>query len=179
MKMTEAFHILDEYDRQGHTVWSMSDLRIVFPEKPDTFRKSIERLCNGGLLARANRGVYVYMRTRRDKRAVFGEVIASLRKGEYCFESLESAASEWGLFPQTPLGGLTVMTTGRSGRFDTPFGPVEFVHTDASIGEILANTVNRDDFIPIATRAYTVHGLRRCGRAANLDEALALEDMEG
>lgn len=178
MKTLEALYTFEEYDRQGHTVWSLSDLRIVFGEKPAAFRKSLERLCAEGILARVSRGLYLFARTRRDKRTVFGEIIANLRKGEYCFESLESAASAWGIVPQTPLGAITVMTTGRSGRFDTPFGPVEFVHTDAPVEEILANTVTRDDFIPIATRAYTVHGLRRCGRTTQLDEAIALGYLE-
>ena len=179
MKLIDALHTFEEYDGHGHTVWSLSDLRIVFPEKPAAFRKSIERLCAENILARVNRGVYVYLLTKRDARTVFGEVIAKLRQGEYCFESLESAACEWGIFPQTPLGGITVMTTGRSGRFATPFGPVEFVHTSAPTPEILANIVRRDDFIPIATREYTIHGLKRCGRTTQLNESMALDQLEG
>ena len=178
MKLLDALHTFEEYDNKGHTVWSLSGLRIVFPEKPAAFRKSIERLCAENILARVGRGVYVYLLTRRDKRTVFGEVITKLRQGEYCFESLESAACEWGIFPQTPLGGITVMTTGRSGHFTTPFGPVEFVHTSASIPEILENIVPRDDFIPIATRDYTIHGLKRCGRTTELNESMALEQQE-
>ena len=170
---------MDDFDRQGHTVWSLSGLRIVMQEKPATFRKTLERLCGEGVLRRVSRGLYVFMRTGRDRREVFGEVIAGLRAGEYCFESLESAASEWGIIPQTPLGAITIMTTGRSGAFDTPFGAVEFTHTDASVNEILSNTIPRDDFLPIATRSYTLHGLKRCGRTTELDEALAFGDHEG
>ena len=178
MKTLEALDILGRYDREGHTVWSLSDLRVVFPEAPETFRKTLGRLCANRILTRVSRGVYVFGRTVRDRRAVFGELIGALRAGEYCFESLDSAASEWGIVSQTPLGGLTVMTTGRSGSFETPYGPVEFVHTDASVNEILANTIPRDGFIPLATRDYTVHGLRRCGRIGGLREALAVADGE-
>ena len=178
MKTLEALHVLQDYDRVDHTVWSLSDLHIVFSEKPATFRKTLERLCNERVLTRVSRGTYLFTYTQRDRRTVFGELIANLRKGEYCFESLESAASLWGIFPQTPLGGITVMTTGRSGGFDTPYGPVEFVHTEAPIEEILRNTIERDDFIPLATRAYTIHGLKRCGRTAELNEAQALENLE-
>ncbi len=178
MKTLEALEILERYDREGHTVWSLSDLRIVLPEAPETFRKTLGRLCANRVLTRVSRGVYVFGRTARDRRAVFGELIGALRTGEYCFESLDSAASEWGIVQQSPLGGLTVMTTGRSGSFETPYGPVEFVHTDASVNEILANTIPRDGFIPLATRDYTVHGLRRCGRVGGLREALAIDDEE-
>lgn len=178
MKVLEALQILRDYDRRGHTVWSLSGLRIAFPEKPATFRKTLERLCEERVLTRVSRGTYLFALTGRDRRNVFGELIANLRKGEYCFESLESAASLWGIIAQTPLGGITVMTTGRSGRFETPYGPVEFVHTDASIAEILGNTVSREDFIPLATRAYTIHGLRRCGRTTELDEAAVLGELE-
>ena len=178
MKTLNALKILRRYDEEGHTVWSVSGLRIALPEKPATFRKTIERLCAESILIRISRGVYLFAYTNRDRRTVFGELIASLRKGDYCFESLESAASLWGIIPQTPLGGITVMTTGRSGDFDTPYGPVEFVHTEASIEEIVSNTVAREDFIPLATPDYVMHGLRRCGRTAELDEALALEELE-
>lgn len=177
MKIIEALNILENYDRQGHTVWSLSGLLVVFRETPATFRKTLERLCANGLLVRVSKGVYVFMRTARDRRTVFGELIAELRKGEYCFESLDSAASEWGIVPQTPLGMITVVTTGRSGVFDTPFGTVEFVHTVAPIDEILENVVMRDDFIPLATRNYTIHGLRRCGRTTALKEMEALGQL--
>lgn len=174
MKASKAERILSAYDRQGHTVWSLSGLRTVFPGQAPAFRKTLERLCANEALTRVSRGVYLYGQTVRDRREVFGELIAELRKGEYCFESLESAASEWGIFPQTPLGVVTVLTTGRSGTFTTPYGRVEFVHTSAPVGEIIANTVRRERFIPIATRSYTIHGLRRCGRTTQLEEVTAL-----
>lgn len=177
MKTLDALDLLHDYDDRGFSVWSVSDLRIAFNEGAATFRKTIERLCSAGILRRVSRGLYLYVRTRRDRRVVLGEVIASLRRGEYCFESLESAASLWGIVPQTPLGCINVMTTGRSGRVETPFGAVEFVHTDASANEILKNTIARDDFIPLASREYTIHGLRRCGRTTQLDEAVALGEM--
>lgn len=173
MKVLDALHILERYDEQTMTVWPLSSLRIALPEKDATFRKTIERLCAEGILSRISNGLYLFAKTRRDRNVVFGEVIAGLRRGEYCFESLDSAACTWGIVPQSPLGGITVMTTGRSGRVDTCYGPVEFVHTDAPIEEIVANTVLRDDFIPLATRDYTIHGLRRCGRTSVLDEAIA------
>lgn len=178
MKSLEAQRILESYDAEGLTVWSTPALRIAFDEPLSTFRKTLERLCAARTLTRVTRGVYLFARTRRDRRTVFGELIAGLRRGEYCFESLESAASVWGVFPQTPLGGITVLTTGRTGRFDTPYGPVEFVHTDASIPEILDNTIVREGFIPLATRDYTIHGLKRCGRTTQLDEALAFQTAE-
>ena len=180
MKASKATKILSAYDRQGHTVWSLSGLRAVLPERTPAFRKTLERLCADETLSRVSRGVYLFGQTVRDRREVFGELIAELRKGEYCFESLESAASEWGIFPQTPLGVITVLTTGRSGSFGTPYGRVEFVHTSAPVGEIIANTVQRERFIPIATRNYTIHGLRRCGRTTQLEEATALaRELEG
>ena len=98
MKTLEALDILGRYDREGHTVWSLSDLRVVFPEAPETFRKTLGRLCANRVLTRVSRGVYAFARTARDRRAVFGELIGALRAGEYCFESLESAACAWGIF---------------------------------------------------------------------------------
>ena len=72
MKLINATKTLEDFDRAGHTVWSLSDLRIVFSEKPATFRKTLERLCSEEVLVRVSRGVYLFARTGRDKHAVFG-----------------------------------------------------------------------------------------------------------
>ena len=171
MLIVDCIKTFNEYDRLGQTVWSISALSIALRENHAALRKTIERLCGAGILARISRGLYLFALTSRGRDQVLGEIIAMLRPGEYCFESLESAAQKWNLVSQTPLGALTVMTTGRRGRFETPYGTVEFTHTDAPVGEVLRNTVPRDGFIPIATKEYTAHHLKRCGRTTELAEA--------
>ena len=52
-----------------------------------------------------------------------------MRRGEYSYISLETMLSEYGAISQVPIDRLTVMTTGRKGEYETPFGVIEFTHT--------------------------------------------------
>ena len=63
-------------------------------------------------------------------------VAKAMRRGEYNYVSLESALSEYGVISQIPMR-LTVMTTGRKGEVNTPFGTIEFTHTSRPIHDIL------------------------------------------
>ncbi len=67
-------------------------------------------------------------------------IAVTLRSGHYNYLSLESALLAYGIISQVPLAGITVMTTGRSGIFDTPFGRIEFIHTKRHGGQILDHT---------------------------------------
>jgi hypothetical protein len=90
------------------------------------------------------------------------------RRGHHVYESLESALAQWGAISQAPVDRLTLMTTGAKGVFATPYGVIEFTHTERPAAEIATNTLDRpDNPIPIATEAYAQANLRRVGR--NLD----------
>ena len=83
------------------------------------------------------------------------EIALKLRPGELSYVSLESALSMYGWISQIPLGVLTVMTTGRTGQFKTPWGTIENTHWDP----------NRKFMVATANAAY--RDLKRAGR--NLD----------
>jgi len=62
---------------------------------------------------------------------------------------------------------LTCMTTGSPGRFDTPWGAIEFTHTDRDIA--LGTEVHmRDDGLFEATVERSARDLRRVGRNVGL-----------
>jgi hypothetical protein len=61
---------------------------------------------------------------------------------------------------------LTCMTTGSPGRFETPWGAIEFTHTDRKI-RVGTDVVAQDDGTLEATVRTAVRDLRRVGR--NLD----------
>ena len=61
---------------------------------------------------------------------------------------------------------MTCMTTGSTGRFETPWGAIEFTHTDREI-RVGTDVVAQDDGTLEATVRTAVRDLRRVGR--NLD----------
>jgi predicted transcriptional regulator of viral defense system len=168
LKQTECVKVLAG---TGRRVFLKRDLARLLGHGGDVATdKTVSRLVSSGLLERVCRGVYRFPLAPPVPGVADVYLVASaLRRGQYVFESLETAASEYGLISQVPLGALTLMTTGREGTFDTACGTIEFVHTKASVPEILANTVARPRCpVRVATEDYVVRNLRRCGRGADL-----------
>ena len=73
-----------------------------------------------------------------------------LRPREINYISLESKLSEAGVISQITTA-LTCMTTGSPGRFDTPWGAVEFTHTDRKI-EIGTDVILTDGTLEATVR---------------------------
>jgi len=169
MRYPDAARLLAEWDRRGRCVFLKRDLVKVFDEGGKTLDQTLRRLVTAGLLERVAHGVYVYALSAHLGVAALEEVALALRRGEYVFESYESALSQWGRISQVPVDRMTLATTGRKGTFHTRFGVIEFTHTAAKASEIVANTLTRPDHvIPIATEAYALSGLRRAGRNIDL-----------
>jgi hypothetical protein len=96
-----------------------------------------------------------------------------LRPREISYVSLETKLSEAGVISQITTV-LTCMTTGSPGWFETPWGAIEFTHTDRSI-RIGTDVIAQDDGTFEATLRTAVRDLRRVGRNLDLidDETLA------
>ena len=168
MKAIEATSILDSWSKAGISLFTASDLGKIFDESGPTLRSTIGRLVQQGSLSRVARNLYLFSFAPEDA-YLLERIAVALRRGDYVFESLESAASKWGIVSQVPVDRITVMTTGRSGEFHTPFGTIEFVHTRASPEDILSNTVDRPgNPLPIASKRYTVDNMRNCRRSMHL-----------
>lgn len=169
MKTVESIKILWEWDRRGRSVFSVADLRKMFPERSrKTFAQGLARLVSQGFLERAARGVYVNPLSSRSRRYLVEEVAACLRRGEYSYISLESALSEYGAISQIPMSRITVMTTGRAAEIQTPYGVIEFTHTARPVRNILGGTIVMEGRpMRIARVETALRDLRRVGR--NLD----------
>ena len=169
MRQLRAIAALQKWDARGVSFFTSSGLGKIFDETGPTLRSTIGSLVGSGVLQRVARNLYHYALSVQPSTFLAERAAIYLRRGHHCFESLESAASKWGFVSQTPIDRLTVMTTGREGTFHTPFGTIEFVHTEAGIDEILDNTIVRpDNPLPIATREYTARNLRMCRRSTYL-----------
>lgn len=165
-----------EHWRQlGKYIFLVQDLAKLFPEdSPKTRKEGLNRLVKQGLLVRACRGVYVYPHGDGGDIHILERLAAALRRGEYNYLSLESALSEYGAISQIPLDRLTIMTTGRSGTYRTPFGTIEFTHTKRPVRELLMRMVDTGRPLRVATREAAWSDLKRVGRNRHLVDMEAL-----
>lgn len=169
MKQLDAIKKLTEFDKKGRCVFALSDLRKIFHEDSETtLRAGLNRLIKDEILVRVSNGVFVYQQARSLGSHTLEFIARTLRRGEYNYVSLESALSEYGVISQIPIDRLTVMTTGRSGEFKTPFGTIEFTHTKRSIIDILDNTADAGRPLLLATLNAALRDLKQVGRNLHL-----------
>lgn len=177
MKQADALQRLNEFDRKGRYVFTAGDLTRVFrDDTPRARQATMKRLLNSGILERPVRGVYLYGLSRHKGPDTIELIARTLRRGEYSYVSLESALSEYGVISQIPINHLTLMTTGRKGQYNTPYGVIEFTHTKRRPSDILAGVRDRDHPLKVATAQTALRDLRRVGRNTHLvDEAVVHE----
>ena len=82
MKANEAESILSARLEQGQAVFSLKDLRSLFPERSEkTFTEGIRRLTRMGILTRVARGVYVNSKKNKWISGVLKRLQAVYAKG--------------------------------------------------------------------------------------------------
>ena len=178
MKTITALERLMKMDDAGRAVYSTGDLARLFGEPRSSARLSgtLTRLVSEGILSRPTRGVYVFAPARSLDASVLARIALVARAGETCVESFETAASKHGLISQAYGRFLTVATTGRSGRIESDWGRIEFVHVSATSEYLRDNSRAREGLpMRIATETLCLAHLKRSGRA----HELLLETREG
>lgn len=168
MKTAEFLSQLDKVDRMGVWALSMANLRVMFPESPKTFMKGLGRMLAQGLLVRICNGLYVNPRASCKPADMLATTASFLRPWDFNYLSLESALAEAGRISQLP-SRMTLMTTGRKGIFETPYGVIEFVHTQRTPNEILKEVYfDPQRELYVATPERATRDLRRVGRNVHL-----------
>lgn len=177
MKQTVALQKFSELDRRGIYVLTKGDMEKLFKnEHAKTLEKSLQRLVDAGVLQRACRGTYVYMLARSKKGMTIQDIASVLRRGHYSYVSLESALSEYGVISQIPMSRITLMTTGMSGLYETPYGTIEFTHTKRSVADLIRRTVSiKGRSLRYAKQSAALVDLVRVGRNTNM---IAEADVE-
>ncbi len=171
MKTSSAIHLLQKRDQSGFFVYSTTDFSVLFSEDSARARKAtLQRLVKSGILEHVSKGIYLYALSQYKFDRPIERIAKVIRRGEYNYVSLESALSEWGVISQVPVGRITVMTTGRSGEYSTPYGVIEFTHTKRNVLDILAHTVRSDRPLRFATQFAARRDLIRVGRNVHLME---------
>jgi len=170
MKKIDLIRRLAELDRRGVHVLARRDIEKLFPDEGEkAMEKSLQRMVADGLLQRVARGLYVNPAATSKNRWIAEEVAKALRPGCLSYVSLESMLSEYGAISQIPINRMTVMTAGKSGVVDTPYGVIEFTHTKRGVADILHRTAQtKGRPLRIATREAAIRDLLRVGRNANM-----------
>jgi predicted transcriptional regulator of viral defense system len=167
MRIVKLIAAMDRLDKAGIWAYLTNTLRLLFPENERAMLKALARHEKAGLIVRVARGLYVNPRARSLPADALSALVPFLRPWDFNYLSLESALSEAGWISQIP-SRLTVMTTGRSQTFETPYGTLEFVHTaqrpDKLRGDLVFDTRRE---LAVATPARALRDLKRVGR--NLD----------
>lgn len=168
MKTNDAVRCLAEWATRGKVIHTIEDLRVLFhKDRPQAFHEGLRRLVASGLLLRVSKGVYAYPFSTLDRQELLYQTALTLRRGSVTYISLESSLSGYGLISQVPIDHLTLMTTGRKGVFETPWGSIEFTHTERALADILEGTI-KDGPLRLACPEIALQDLRRVGRNLHL-----------
>ena len=178
MNKIKAIQILRDFDRQGRYVFTLQDLSKCFPEdNPKAFVEGLGRLVKSGLLVRAARGVYVNPYALSHDGYVIEHIARALRRGKYNYVSLESMLTEYGAISQIMIDRITIMTTGREAIYHTPYGIIEFTHTNRSVENILAHIHAMPKRpLRVATQETAWRDLKRVGRNIEMVDRSLLND---
>lgn len=128
MKAMDLLRTLDGWDNKGVWAFDLPRLELIFNETPGSLNTALMRHTKAGIITRVTRGIYVNPRARSMPAEPLLALVSIMRPYEFSYLSLESVLSDAGWISQIPFC-YTLMTTGRSGVFPTPYGVLEFTHT--------------------------------------------------
>ena len=180
MRQSDLIKELRKFEKTGRRVFSLKDLRKIFPDESDeTFRVRLRTIAAraDGPIKRASRGIYVYSDGVHGSSNILEEIARTARRGFHSYVSLESALSEHGLISQVMVGRLTVMTTGRSGVFKTEWGDIEFTHTERDPETFVDSLLSYEGRpLRMASKDLALRDLRRVGRNVQLVDMTMMEE---
>ena len=168
MRLPDALRKMACLEGMGAFVLTKNDLGVVFQEHGETLSSTVKRLTKQGLLQKVSNGLYACANAKKVDNILY-QLASYLRPNDINYLSNESVLCNLSIISQQMLDRITVMTTGRSGVFKTPFGVIEFTHTKRDHLSILKNTTKPDGFpIRIANKNIAVRDLKRIGRNVNM-----------
>lgn len=176
MLIRELIAAVDRWDKAGIWAFSLKTLQLLFPEDSRTMLKALARHQQAGVIERVARGLYVNPKARCLPGDLLSALVSFLRPWDFNYLSLESALSEADWISQIP-SRLTLMTTGRSQTFITPYGTIEFVHTMQTEGKLRSEIrFDPQRELAVATPNRALRDLKRVGR--NLDLVIDQEHTD-
>lgn len=168
MRLPEALKRITHIRDQHVPLLTKQDLGVMFMEHGDTLSSTLKRLSQYGALTKVSNGLYATEQSKARENMLYN-MAAYLRPDEINYLSNESVLCNLSIISQQMLDRITVMTTGRSGTFKTPFGVIEFTHTKRDPVSILKATSKPHGMpIRLANKHVAVRDLKRIGRNLNM-----------
>jgi hypothetical protein len=136
-----------------------------------TFAKFLASCVKKGIIRRVAHGIYESVLTPPDATTAIYKIIKKLRGGSLNYISLESQLSFTGDISQILFDRVTIVTKGRSGIFETPYGVIELTHTKKPIHNIAPNLYfDRDIKMYRAKTEQAIADLKDCNRNVHMLE---------
>lgn len=136
------------------------------------FRKFLTDCVKKGLLRRVVKGLYESVITPPEPETAIYKIVKKLRSSVLNYISLESQLSHTGDISQVVMGRVSVMTKGRSGCFDTPYGVIELTHTKKPVEQIAPNLYFDPDIkMYRAHKEQAIADLKHCQRNLHMLES--------
>lgn len=134
---------LENLADKEHYMFSISDFYCLFDKlSKSALTMLLSRAVKNKILVRACKGIYIYPKANYDKGYELYHIASKLRCDEFCYLSLETILSQYGIISQMPIGYISVMTTGRHGIIDCGnYGKIEFIHTKKNIEKIKSKLI--------------------------------------
>ena len=158
--------------KAGGGIHTTAELAAMLGERPSAaLTKLLSDSVQKGLLRRVAKGLFESRITPPEATTVIYKIAKKLRPGVISYVSLESQLSASGLISQLPIDRLTLVTKGRSGVFNTPYGVIEFTHSKKKLNHIAAQ-LNFDPAIQMyrASDQQALADLKDCNRNLGLLE---------
>ena len=125
-----------------HALVTIAQFQMLFPNhSDDTIKVRLHQLTKTGFLEKVCRGVWLFPKSLYYKTTDLRYLPHILRKRDINYISLETVLSQYSIISQQMFNYLTVMTTGRSGKFVTSMGTLELTHTKRSPLLLLKETM--------------------------------------
>ena len=154
VKTSVLLQTLDKWDRHGVWAFDVPRLKLLFDDSPGDLQQSLKHQTRTGNIVRIARGIYVNPRARSLPAEPLLALASIIRPFDFSYLSLESVLSDAGWISQIAQR-YTLMSTGRSSVFYTPYGVLEFTHTSRKVRspEIVLDR-SRDIHVATPERAY-------------------------
>lgn len=179
MKILEASKLLDKMGEQNVFLFGMHDLSAIFQESGETLKSTLKRLLSNHVLEKIGNGVYANPKLIKCDPYRLERIAAYFRPDSVNYLSAESVLCNLSIISQQMLDRITVMTTGRSGEFKTPYGTIEFTHTKRDPFELLDETTQPEGFpIRMADKHIALRDLKKIGRNLNMIDWEAFNDED-
>lgn len=169
MTQRQLLEMLDFFDSKRIWAFRLNAIRMYFNNEDEkSIQIALNRHTKNGIITQCARGVYA---NPRGKKPLFvREYLALMLREQFTFYlSLESVLSEEGLISQIP-NRLTFVSKDRSRVFNTPYGILEFVHSEKKDDFLKDCYYDNKRLIWVASKEKAIKDLYRHRRSVDLYE---------